>query len=186
MATIGVRDLYVAKVTQTGFSPETYGTPRRLAKAIKIEMTTEVAEGVLYADDGVDVTIKEFVSGEIKINANDIADADEVELLGAEQDDDNVSYGGGDDNAPYWAVGFRAKKPSGQFTYVWLFKVKFAIPDETYDTKADGITFNTPTLVGTFIQRDSDGRWRAKVTALPTDTVATTWFASVREFVPTT
>jgi phi13 family phage major tail protein len=181
MATIGVRDLYVAKVTEIA-DGETYGTPRRLAKAIKIELTTEVADATLYADDGVDVTVKEFVSGEIKINANDIADADEVELLGQRQDEDNVAYSSGDDNAPYWAVGFRAKKANGQFTYVWLYKCKFAIPDETYDTKADGITFNTPTITGTFIKRNKDGLWRAKITALPTDGVATTWFSTVREF----
>jgi phi13 family phage major tail protein len=179
MATIGVRDLFIAKATG---SPEAYGAPRRLAKAIKVEVTTEIAEAVLYADDGVDVTAKEFVSGEIKINANDITDADEAELLGYTQDADDVSYGSGDDDAPYWAVGFRAKKADGKFLYVWLYKVKFGIPDETFDTKSDGITFNTPTLTGTFIKRDSDGRWRAKVTALPADAVAASWFTEVREF----
>lgn len=181
MATIGVRDLFVAKCTD-GAEGETYGTPRRLAKAIKIEMTTSVAEATLYADDGVDEVVKEFVSGELKINTNDISDADEAELLGQEQDADNVTFGHGDDNAPYWAVGFRAKKANGKFTYVWLFKVKFGIPDETYDTKGDGITFNTPTITGVFIKREKDGRWRAKVTALPTDSVATGWFTTVREF----
>jgi phi13 family phage major tail protein len=179
MATIGVRDLFIAKSTG---SPETYGTPKRIAKAIKVEITTEIAEAVLYADDGVDVTAKEFVSGEIKINANDISDADEAELLGYELDEDSVSYGSGDDDAPYFAVGFRAKKADGKFIYVWLYKVKFGIPDETFDTKADGITFNTPTITGTFIKRDLDGRWRAKVTALPTATIATGWFTAVRVF----
>jgi phi13 family phage major tail protein len=185
MATIGVRDLYVAKLTDGAEGAgETYGSPRRLAKAIKIEMTTTVAEATLYADDGVDEAVKEFASGEIKINANDLQDADLAELLGMTQDADNVAYGHGDDNAPYWAVGFRAKKSSGQFTYVWLYKVKFGIPDETYDTKSDGITFNTPTITGIFIKRDKDGRWRAFVTALPTDEVAKAWFSTVREFAP--
>ena len=181
MATIGVRDLFVAKCTEAP-TGETYGTPRRLAKAIKIEMTTKNAEATLYADDGVDETVKEFASGEVKINANDIDDADLAELLGQKQDSDDVLYGHGDDNAPYWAVGFRAKKSSGKFIYVWLYKVKFGVPDETFDTKTDGITFNTPTITGIFIKRDKDDRWRARVTALPSDTVAGSWFTTVREY----
>jgi phi13 family phage major tail protein len=175
-----VRDLFIARIEQGEI--ETYQTPRRLAKAIKIELTTEVAEGVLYADDSIDETVKEFVSGEIKINANDITTADEADLLGAETDADGVIYSSGDDSAPYWAVSFRAKKADGQFTYVWLYKVKFGIPDEAYDTKADSITFSTPTITGTFIKRDSDGLWRAKYTGRPNDATATTWFNSVRNF----
>ena len=183
MATMGVRDLFVAKCNQENpMDSETYEDPKRIAKAIKVELTTEVAEGILYADDGADVIVKEFVSGELKIEANDISDADEAELLGQELDKDGVSYGSGDDNAPYWAVGFRAKRPDGKFRYVWLFKTKFGIPDEAYDTKASGITFNTPKLVGKIIKRDSDGRWRAKYTGMPTDSVAAGWFAEVREF----
>jgi phi13 family phage major tail protein len=182
MATIGVRDLFVAKCTvEAGVLAETYGTPRRLAKAIKIEMTTSLAEATLYADDGIDEIAKEFASGEIKINTNDITDADEAELLGQKQDANNVAFGNGDDNAPYWAVGFSAKKANGQFIYVWLYKVKFGVPDETYDTKADGIAFNTPTITGVFIKREKDGNYRAKVTALPTDSVAAAWFQSVYE-----
>jgi phi13 family phage major tail protein len=185
MATIGVRDLFIARCTESATGEtageETYGTTRRLAKAIKIELAVTLAEAVLHADDAVDETISEFVSGEIKINANDISDEDEAELLGQEADEDGVNYSHADDEPPYWAVGFRAKKASGKYTYVWLYKVKFKLPDETYDTKADGITFNTPNLTGTFIKRNKDGNWRAKITAAPNETVAQGWFSSVRE-----
>lgn len=181
MATIGLRDLYIAKVTEGDDGVETYGIPRRLAKAIKVEMSVEVAEATLYADDGVDQIEKEFVKGEIKINANDIANEDAAELLGQTQDDDMVVYAGEGDTAPYFAVGFRAKKSGGKYKYVWLYKTKFSIPDETFETKADGITFATPEITGEFIKRNKDEKWKADYVGVPTDAVASKWFATVRE-----
>ena len=54
MATIGLRDLYRAPITVGEDGEETYGTPVRMAKAISAEMSVEVAEAILYADDGAD------------------------------------------------------------------------------------------------------------------------------------
>lgn len=184
MATIGLRDLYISKITETagtgGAVTETYGTPRRLAKAIKVEMSVEVAEATLYADDGVDQIEKEFVKGEIKINANDISNADAAEMLGQTQDDDMVVYAGEGDDPPYYAVGFRAKKSGGNYKYVWLYKTKFKIPDETFETKGDGINFATPEIVGEFVKRE-DGKWKADYVGVPTDSIASAWFTTVRE-----
>ena len=72
------------------------------------------------------------------------------------------------------------KKAGGTYKYIWLYKVKFAIPDENYTTKGDSIEFTTPEIVGQFIKR-SDGLWKAEHVAEPTNSVATAWFTSVRE-----
>lgn len=180
MATIGLRDLYRAPITIDDTGKETYGTPVRMAKAISAELSVEVAEAILYADDGADEVAKEFVSGEITLNVNDLLPADFAALLGQEQDEDSVVYGSDGDEAPYCAIGFRAKKAGGQYKYIWLYKVKFAIPDESYTTKGNGIEFSTPEITGQFIKR-SDGLWKAEHVAEPTNSVATAWFASVRE-----
>lgn len=181
MATIGLRDLFIAKVTEGAGGVETFGTPRRLAKAIKAELSVEVAEAILYADDGVDQIEKEFVKGALKLNANDITNEDQAELLGQTVDDDGVLYAGENDDPPYFAVGFRAKKSGGKYKYVWLYKVKFKIPDETYETKGDSITFNTPNIEGEFIKRNKDGQWKADFVGAPTDAAAVAWFTEVRE-----
>ena len=128
----------------------------------------------------VDEVVKEFVSGEITLNVNDLLPADLAALLGQKQDTDKVVYGSDSDEAPYTAIGFRAKKAGGMYKYIWLYKVKFAIPDENYTTKGDSIEFTTPEIVGQFIKR-SDGLWKAEHVAEPTNSVATTWFTSVRE-----
>ena len=180
MATIGLRDLYYAKIKEETEGTITYEGPKRLAKAISAEMTVETAEAILYADDSVDETIKEFISGEIKLNVNDIALEDAALLLGQKKDKDGVLYGGDADEPPYLAIGFRAKKPGGKFKYIWLYKVKFSIPDEKYQTKGDNIEFNTPEITGKFIKRP-DGLWKADYVGEPTDAIASAWFTQVRE-----
>lgn len=180
MATIGLRDLYRAPITIEVGGTEKYGTPVRMAKAISAELSVEVAEAVLYADDGADEVVKEFVSGEITLNVNDLLPADLAALLGQKQDNDKVVYGAESDEAPYTAIGFRAKKAGGQYKYIWLYKVKFAIPDENYTTKGDSIEFTTPEIVGQFIKRP-DGLWKAEHVAEPTNSVAAAWFTQVRE-----
>ena len=180
MATVGLRDLYQAAITEDENGIATYGIPKRLAKAISADLSVTVAEAILYADDAVDETEKEFVSGELKLNVNDISQEDAAELLGQTLDDDGVVYAGGDDIAPYKAIGFRAKKPGGKFRYLWLYKVKFAVPNESYATKGDGIEFKTPEIVGTFIKR-ADGLWKADHVAEPTEDIAQNWFEEVRE-----
>jgi phi13 family phage major tail protein len=184
MASIGLRDLCRAPVTSAEDGTETYGTPVRMAKAISAEMSVEVAEATLYADDGVDETVKEFVSGELSLNVNDLMPADIAAILGQTQDENNVVIASDSDEPPYMAIGFRARKANGQYKYIWFYKVKFAIPDETYNTKGDSVEFATPTVVGTFIKRP-DGKWKAEHVAEPTQETAAGWFAKVYEAVET-
>jgi phi13 family phage major tail protein len=180
MATIGLRDLYRAPITVDVDGKETYGAPIRMAKVISAQLAVTVAEANLYADDAIDETVKEFVSGELTLNVNDLLPADLAALLGQTQDDDKVVYGGENDDPPYFAIGFRAKKSGGLYKFIWLYKVKFAIPKESYTTKSDKVEFTTPEIVGTFIKRP-DGLWKAEHVALPTETAAAGWFTAVRE-----
>lgn len=180
MATIGLRDLYRAPITTDQDGKETYGSPVKMAKAISAELSVEVAEAILYADDGADEIVKEFVSGELKLNVNDLSPVDLAALLGQTQDGDKVVYAGEDDEPPFYAIGFRAKKTGGQYKYLWLYKVKFAIPNEKYQTKGDKLEFSTPEITGQFIKRP-DGLWKAEHVAVPTETAAAAWFTEVRE-----
>lgn len=180
MATIGLRDLFLAPLTEVDGAEE-YGDTVRMAKGIKVDMSVEVAEAFLYADDGVDEIVKEFVKGIIKINVNDLPPAITAQVLGQELGDDGVIYAGENDEPPYFAIGFRAKKSSGGiYRYVWLYKVKFKIPNENYETKGDSINFITPEIEGEFIKRDSDGLWKADYTGSPDDEIASMWFDEVK------
>ena len=73
MATIGLDKLYYAKITEGTNGDETYGTPTLLAKAIEANLSIELLEAILYADDGADTTIREFKSGTLSLGVNDLA-----------------------------------------------------------------------------------------------------------------
>jgi len=67
MATIGLDKLYYAKITEDISGNETYGTPLQLAKAMKADLSVELAEATLYADDGPAEIVKEFKSGTLSL-----------------------------------------------------------------------------------------------------------------------
>ena len=52
MATIGLDKLYYAKITEAENGEETYAQPQQLAKAMSADLSVELAEATLYADDG--------------------------------------------------------------------------------------------------------------------------------------
>ena len=60
MATIGLDKLYYAKITEDASGEETYASPVQLAKAMTAELSVELAEATLYADDGAAEIVKEF------------------------------------------------------------------------------------------------------------------------------
>ena len=183
MATIGLRDLFYAPITEQPDGKEIFGKPVRMAKAIQAQMSTQIAEAKLFADDAVDESVKEFVSGTLTLNINDLAPEHQALLLGQTMDADGVLFADGDDDPPYVAIGFRATKTRGRFKYIWLYKVKFAIPDENYQTKGESIAFQTPSIVGTY-QKRNDGKWKADYVGLPSEETARTWFDEVREAKP--
>lgn len=189
MATIGLDKLYYAKITEGTNGEETYGTPVQLAKAIKADLSVELAEATLYADDGPAEIVKEFKSGKLSLGIDDIGTRAAEDLTGAKIDDNHVVISGSEDGGSPVAVGFRAKKANGKYRYFWLYRVVFGIPAANLATKGDSITFSTPTIEGTVLRRnkvDGNGKhpWKAEAneddTSLPT-AVITSWYTQVYE-----
>ena len=178
--TIGLKDLVYAKLTEDANGVATYGEVKKLAEVMSADLSVTTAEGILYADDAVSESVKEFVKGALKLGIKDLDTETVAELLGQEVDDDQVVYGGADDEPPYVAVGFRAKKTGGKYRYIWLYKVKFKLPNEAFKTKGESIEFNTPEIEGEFFKR-TDGRWKADYVGLETSEVAKTFLTEVRE-----
>jgi phi13 family phage major tail protein len=189
MATIGLDKLYYAKITEDALGEETYGVPKQLAKAIKADLSVELAEAVLYADDGAAEVVKEFKSGKLSLEINDIGATAAEDLTGAKLDDNKVLISSSEDGGEPVAIGFRAKKANGKYRYFWLFRVKFGVPETNLQTKGDNITFQTPTIEGTVMRRNKlDGQgshpWKAEVNEDDTGVVAGTitgWFSEVYE-----
>lgn len=189
MATIGLDKLYYAKITEDTSGNEAYATPVALAKAIKADLSVELAEATLYADDAAAEVVKEFKQGKISLGVDDIGVAAAQALTGATVDDNNVLVSASEDGGSPVAVGFRAKKGNGKYRYFWLYRVIFGVPATNLATKGDSITFSTPTIEGTVIRRNKeDGQgnhpWKSEVneddTGVPVS-VITGWYTQVYE-----
>lgn len=128
MATIGLDKLYYSKITEDTDGNETYGTPTVLAKAMTADLSVELNEATLYADDGAAEIVKEFKSGTLSLGIDDIGSAVASDLTGSTIDSNGVIVSASEDGGDPVAVGFRAKKSNGKYRYYWLYKVKFGIP----------------------------------------------------------
>ena len=189
MATIGLDKLFYSKITEAADGIETYATPVSLAKAIKSDLSVDLAEAILYADDGVATVVKEFKSGTLSLGIDDIGKTTAEDLTGAQIDDNGVVIAASEDGGDPVAIGFRAKKSNGKYRYFWLYRVKFGIPATNLATKGDSITFSTPTIEGTVLRRNkldqnSKHPWKAEATEGDADvpaSVITGWYTQVYE-----
>ena len=189
MATIGMDKLYYAKITEDANGNETYGTPRVLAKAMSADLSVELAEATLYADDSATEVVKAFKQGKITLGVDNLEDGVAEDLTGALVDENGVLISTAEDTSVAVAIGFRAKRSNNKYRYFWLYRVVFAIPSTSLQTKGDSITFSTPSIEGTVLRRnkvDSEGNhpWKAEVTeGAPgvTASVVTNWYDTVYE-----
>ena len=189
MATIGLDKLYYAKITEDAEGNETYETPVPLAKAMTAELSVELAEATLYADDGAAEVVKEFQSGTLTLGVDNIGTAVAETLTGAKIDDNKVLVSASEDGGDPVAIGFRAKKANGKYRYFWLYRVKFGIPATNLTTKGESIEFSTPSIEGTVLRSnktDAQGKhpWKAEVSEDDTGVSAATisgWYQTVYE-----
>jgi phi13 family phage major tail protein len=188
MATVGLDRLYYAKITEDEKGEETYAAPVSLAKAISADLAIELAEATLYADDGAAYTIKDFKSGTLTLEVDDIGVTAAADLTGAVVDKNGVLISTSDAEGTPVAIGFRAQKPDGRYRYIWIYRVKFGLPSTNFQTKGDSITFQTPSIEGTILRRNKlDGRgkhpWKAEVTEGESvdTTVIDGWYNAVYE-----
>jgi len=187
MATIGLDKLYYAPITEDQNGHETYGTPVQLAKAISADLSIELNEATLYADDGQAESVKEFKSGTLSLGIDDIGTEAAVALIGARLDQNGALVSSGEDVSRYVAVGFRARKANGKYKYYWLYRVLFGVPATNLATKGDSISFATPTIEGTILTRNKPDKankhlWKVELTENDTNSgIVAVWYDSVYE-----
>ena len=169
MATIGLDNLVYAKIQEDENGNETYSSPTTLAKAMQADLSVEVAEATLYADDTASEVVKSFKQGSLSLGVDDLENGVAEDLTGAMIDQNGVLVSAAEDISVAVAIGFRAKKSNGKYRYFWLYRVVFSIPSTNLTTKGDSISFNTPTIEGTVLRRnraDTKGThpWKVEIT----------------------
>ncbi|WP_371017383.1 major tail protein [Pseudalkalibacillus sp. JSM 102089] len=180
MALVGLDNIYVAKLTEEN-GEITYDTPVRILNAIDAKITPTVDSQNLYADNTVAEILRVFSQVDVEFTIAELSSDHYAMLMGVEKDENGVLVDSAEDEAPYFAFGFRAKKSKGENRLVWLYKGRFTSVDESYQTQSDKADFTTQPIKGTFVKR-SDGKWRAKVDTDDQDIplpVINDWFTKV-------
>jgi phi13 family phage major tail protein len=174
MAKVGLKHIIGAELDESGATPS-YSNGTVIGKAISANVSVEINEALLYADDSVAESIKEFKSGKISLNTDDLSYAVQGLLLGHTVTDSTLKANS-NDVAPYVGVGFYGQVVRGgtvKYRAVWLYKVKFGEPGDESKTKGDNIEFITPTIEGTLMKL-ANGDWKDE-TLVATETAAALW-----------
>ena len=153
MATrIGCDNLVYAKMTteDTATTPPTYGEVVKAPGVMSININPNGSQETLFADDGPMETASTLGKIEVEIQKNELTPQNKSDLLGHEIDENGAVVYGDSDVPPYVAIGFRTLKSNGKYRYVWLYKGKFTEPEDTNETKGDGINFQADTINGQF------------------------------------
>lgn len=150
----GLRDVYVAKVTQNDTEGYTAGTPVKMARAIKAKISDKFTSEKLYSDDGVEGILQAYEGTDVELEVNTLAAADRAAFFGQ-------AYLNGfllksaEDEAPEVALGYRVRRLNGKFDFVWMYCGRFAQGnEENYETEAASKTAQTNTVKGEFYQRE--------------------------------
>lgn len=187
MALIGLRDLYIAILTNDSPESTVYAEPVRVVGAITANINPNSSSSTLFADDGPMDTAATLGEIELEIGVADIPLEQQALILGHNYDSaTGILSKGANDIAPWLAVGFRSLKSDGSYRYYWLTKGKFSTPEEDIETKGDSVNFKTPTVTGKFAKRLSDDKW--EITADSSNTksaeIITKWFTAETLNVP--
>lgn len=163
MATIGLKDLYFFPITKDDETGTTYEQGIRIGKAIQANVQPQYNTADLRADDGVAETAESRGVTTVTVQTDDISKEAQAVIFGKKINEDGVLLDSEDDRPPYGALAFRSEKANGKYRYVVLYKGKFTLPEANYETKQETPAFQTPTIEGRFIRRNSDNLHGAQV-----------------------
>ena len=178
MATTGLEYVVCAPYQETG-GVASYGKGMVVTKAIKADLAINLNDAYLYADNAIDEAVNEFRDGRLTINGSYLEYEAMAMLFGHEltgEPGKEELIARGEDSGEYVGTGFFAtvmRNNVKAYRAIWLPKVKYGVPGESLETKADSIKFGTPTIEGTILT-DIDGVWKVEA-MLETRAAAIEW-----------
>lgn len=152
MAKIGLNNFRYSPLTEAADGTPTYAGATKPAKAVSCNVEVTLNEASLYADDGLAESDNSFARANVTIGIDEDDQATMAALLGHSVDQtSSAMVRKVTDEAPY--VGFGrviTKKVGGTLKYKveFLYKVKFAEPNQSDNTKGENTEFSTTELSG--------------------------------------
>ncbi len=178
---IGLDRFYYAILNSDTTASVSYQTPVALKGALTVSYDPNSEVATIFADDGPYDTAESIGEVELEVGVVDISQEDYAALMG------HTITGGVMDEAASdqpvdVAFGFRAKRSNSGYSYYWFLKGKFSKPSMDHETKGDKIAWQTPTMVGKFVQRIYDGLYKKSTRDDADDyttAIGTAWFTTV-------
>lgn len=156
----GLKDISFAKLlTDVADTGATYEAVKKYEKSISAKITPKSESETEYSDDRVEDVVNQFSEIDVEIELNMLSTATRAFLQGSKIVN-GILVENKDDVAPYVAMIFKSKKSNGKYRYVCLYKGKFELSADNYETEGDKIKTQTATLKATFMAREFDGNYR--------------------------
>ena len=184
----GILDIMVAlmKTPDAPKTKPTYDPFEVLGKTIEATITPNYKEGKVYASNVTTRNERRVDSYTVSLNLDKIPYAMREKVLGRLKDDNGVQILTGDQIAPNVAIAFALTLDDGSKELWVLYKGKFSEYAQTGHTDSDTMTYQHPTIEGTFVRREYDnalGAVAATADEGVMETVETNWFTQVYEKV---
>lgn len=181
MSRVGVSNFYYALQTKDDVTGVTYAAPVRIPGLISVSISPASNTNTLYADNGPSEVAESLGDITVEVDLKDLTIEHQAALLGHTVTA-GVMTSANSDVAPYVAILFEGLKANGKKKFVKLLKGKFAIPNDSYETKKENVSFQTDKISGKFVARDYDGKWKLTAEEDATgylEATGTGWFTAV-------
>lgn len=151
---IGCSDLHYARMTteDTATAAPVYETPIAAPGLMSLNINPNASLATAFFDDGPGDTAATLGTIEVEIQKNSLTPQQRAHFLGHTLDSNGGVVYADDDVPPFMAIGFRTLKSNGNYRYVWMYKGRFADPEDNNETKADTINFQSDTIAGQFVK----------------------------------
>ncbi len=123
-----------------------------LAPVAEISKTVETASDTRYYDNKPALVINAEGADTITLTVPALDLATLADITGKTYDQTTGGFFDGESHPKYFALGYRLRLTDGTYRYVWRYKGRFAIPDETSQTENAGTDSNNQQLTYTGIE----------------------------------
>jgi len=184
MAKVGLKYPVYSPLTETA-TTVTYGVGGVMARAIKANISVNVNDEKLYADNGIAESDKSFKDGKITYDIDELSQEVYKTLLAHTEETPTATLAdttakeliaSTSDNPAFFGTGFYGEKVVNgvtKYRAIWLKKVQFAEINDENETKGETTKFSTPSIEGT-IYVDVTGEWKREIT-VATEADAIAW-----------
>lgn len=182
---IGLKYFKYSKVTVTedgnGNETESYGTVKTAAKAMTLNVSINRSNAKGYADDAAAESDLSFIDGSMTLEGDDLSNETIADLCGATLDGGQSGTGDltfkEDDSPSYvrWGTIVPMVKNGARAWIGLIFaRVKFASPEDTYQTKGQNVEFRGWSLQGDIL-KNASGVWKIQSARKTSESAAVTW-----------